>query len=176
MLKRMVEKYSFKNLTWDTEYFGIKSARLDLLSVMTELEFLEALDLTDGYEFICIANLNCCVENARLIAKHTDAFVADTNVQFVKKVPSMANVRDQSFRQSLSCNSVFNVSGQYSYDTDIVKMAEIIYTSSRFVSDKRFAERNGRLVYAEWVKNAFEKDDKYFITCVSEIGKINCTP
>lgn len=159
----MVEKYSFKNLIWDTEYFGIKSARLDLLSEMTEVEFLEALDLTDGYEFICIANLDCCVENARLIAKHTNAFVADTNVQFVKKYPFSMGMYCQQL-SSCICASDFKISNKYAYDPSIVGMTEQIYMASRFIADSRLLVRNGRAVYTEWVKNAFSKVDKYFIT------------
>ena len=169
-------RYRFKPLLWDSDFFGIKSARLDLLAELSEDEFRSALALTEGYEFVGIANQNCCVENARMIAKHTDAFVADTNVQFVEEVHFQENADCRNYNHTVNQVNreglIFQHSNNHPYSDDLIAMAASIYTTSRFVKDERLAARNGKSVYAEWVKSAFNKENKYYITCMDQSGHI----
>lgn len=76
----------FYDLKWDTEYFGIKSAKAILNKPLTCNEWKELKAKFKDYQFISIENRNSEPINAQMIGKDTSAFLADVNIQFEKKL------------------------------------------------------------------------------------------
>ncbi len=148
------DSYEVKPLYWDTDFFGVKSCKLTLNDRLTDTAFQDALSRVDGYDFVCIANRNCDVENAKMIAEYTNAFIADINVRFTKRLKKESD---------FSTEAGFSLDSGCKFDKDIVNIANNAYINSRFVRDESLRIRNGGGVHAEWVKNAFNKPDKYFI-------------
>lgn len=144
----------FKELPWDTAYFGVRSARLTLAASLSEAQMAEALASADQYEFVCIQNKDCDVENARNIGRMTNAFVADTNVRFEKRiVPSRVQAGEPGLAARGCCPP----------DQGVLHIAATAYRWSRFTSDRVLKAKKGALVYHEWAKNAFLKPDKFFL-------------
>lgn len=73
-------------LKWDTDYFGISCARVNLTGPATEAEQEEILSFCRSFDFVTLANLNNFSENNFWIGRRTNAFLADVNIQFFKSV------------------------------------------------------------------------------------------
>lgn len=154
--ERISEAVSSRALAWDTEFFGLRCHRIDLDGPASRLELMRALHMAKDAEFICIANRDCDIQNARLIAELTSACTADINVHFKKTVPGIAPYPQSPARDS------------YPACPDIVDLANQVFRDSRFVRDSRFAERRGGRMFGEWVKNAFGIPGKFFITATED--------
>ena len=49
------------------------------------------------------------------------------------------------------------------YDQDMVNIATTAFSYSRFINDPNINNVEAHQLYAKWVINAFEKENKYFI-------------
>lgn len=147
----MEHKLNVRELEWDTAYFGLACARIDLLDTVTEDALCIAFDQLRTASLVYITNLAENIENSALIAKHTDAFLVDTNIQFEKAI---TNVLPKKLIEAAS---------GYPGSQDILSIANRVYTKSRFISDKRLLSRRGQYMYGCWAENAFGRDDKFFL-------------
>jgi len=151
---------SFYDLEWDTEFFGINCAKAVLHSSLTPMEWNELQSKFSNSQFISITNLNSDPVNAQLIGKNTSAFLADINIQFVKKQSGTHELPENiTIHRSLERND------------QIIKIADFKY--SKFTEDPELAKRNGNQVYQQWLLNAFEKQDRYFALSRDEKEDIN---
>ena len=154
------EKVSFYDLKWDTEFFGVKSAKTIIYEPLTPEAWSELRARFKDYQFLSIENRNSEPINAQLIGKDTSAFLADVNIQFVKKIErTIEKPNDIDIFQRLERND------------QVLELAD--FSFSKFTEDKELADRGGRNVYHQWLGNSFEKDDKYFALSRSESGAIN---
>jgi len=55
----MSNNYECKFLEWDSNYFGIKSARLNLNGIIAKSEQKNILKIFENYQFITISNTDC---------------------------------------------------------------------------------------------------------------------
>ncbi|NCB43004.1 MAG: GNAT family N-acetyltransferase [Clostridia bacterium] len=154
-----------KKLDWDSEYFGVKSARMDLLSQVCEPELREQLCALDEMDFICISNHDCNIENNHLIARLTNAYTVDINIQFEKKISPTINEEINPTNGTIAGDF-------YPFNSDIYDIAQNDFRYSRFMTDKRLSALGGQNIYTEWVKNSFSKDGKFFL--VESIDKSAC--
>ena len=153
--------FVWERLSWDTAFFGVSSARLTLEEPLSEKRLSEALAQARGYAFVCIRNRGCDAQNAKGIARLTDAFVVDTNIQFEKRIASACMGETDALLPARDCCPP---------DAGVLDIASATFQVSRFLADEALKARNGALVYYEWVKNAFAQPGKYFLICRAPDG------
>lgn len=158
-MKNIKDAFSFYALQWDTDYFGVSSAKAILYKPLLFEEWVNLQDGFSHYQFISIMNLNSNPVNSQLIGKNTTAFLADINIQFVKKLENSVEIPN-------------NVTIQHSLKRNerIINIADFKF--SKFIEDRELAKRGGYEVYHQWLINAFEKPDKYFALSRDENGEI----
>ncbi|MDQ0413814.1 GNAT family N-acetyltransferase [Mesobacillus stamsii] len=151
---------TFNELKWDTDYFGVNSAKAILNRSLTLNEWDELKNRFKGYQFISIMNQNSEPVNARLIGEDTSAFLVDVNIQFVKKlIEPYLMPNNVTIHQSLERND------------RIIEMAD--FQISKFTEDLELAKRGGNHVYHQWLINAFGKPDKFYALSKNVMGDIN---
>ena len=152
------DSFSFKHLDWDTDFFDVKSAKAIVSGTLTLKEWQKILKLCEEYTFVSIVNMNSEPINSCFIGMNTPAYLVDTNIQFEKKVERIhQTANDVVIQNSLNRND------------EILKLSNFKY--SKFIEDPQLEKRNGRVVYFEWLKNAFEKEDKYFAISYNQQSK-----
>jgi len=148
-------------LDWDTNYFGVNSARVNLKGEIDDSAKNIILDFCREYEFITISNEGNYNENNNWIGTKTNAFLADINIKFTK-TPNL-HVVDAEKQTS--------VSNLYSKNEEILDIAKNAFQFSRFLNDYNLPFMKASNIYLHWTECAFDKPDKYFV--VSEIdGKV----
>lgn len=151
---------TFNELKWDTDFFGVTSAKVILHRPLTLYEWDELKSRFKGYQFISIMNKNSESINAQLLGKDTSAFLADVNIQFKKKLVAINGMpKDVTIYQALK------------RDDQILELADFQF--SKFTEDPVLAKRGGDQVYRHWLINSFGKKDKLFALSVDKVGNIN---
>lgn len=147
------ENYECFPLDWDTEYFGVESARVNLKGVVTEEGQVEILDYCKAFEFVTISNIGNIKENNQWIGKSSSAFLTDINIQFIK------NIKDEpSFLDKLT-----EAYKSYPRNGKILSIAESAFSYSRFFNDPSLPEKQAKNIYLHWTECAFNQDNKYFV-------------
>lgn len=140
---------TFNELYWDTDFFGVTSAKATLHKPLTLNEWLELKTRFKDYQFISIINKNSEPINAQLIGKDTSAFLADVNIQFEKKLVVIERTTENvTIHKALEKND------------RIIDIANFQF--SKFTEDPNLAKRGGGQVYRQWLINAFERQDMFF--------------
>ena len=153
MVIKLNKNYDVSRLDWDSNYFGIESARVNLRGIATMEEQNEIIKLCEKYKFIAIVNFDNVVENNVWIGKKTDSFLVDINVQFSKKV----------HKTNKNNNKICYVTNNLKRDQNIIEIAKNSFVYSRFFLDKNLPIAKSKNIYAYWTEGAFEKQDKYFV-------------
>jgi dTDP-4-amino-4,6-dideoxy-D-galactose acyltransferase len=151
---------SFYGLKWDTDFFGVTSAKAILHRPLTLNEWDELKIKFKDYQFISIMNNNSEPVNAQLIGNDTTAFLADMNIQFEKKLVGLNELPiNVTIHQALERND------------QIIELADFQF--SKFTEDPELGKRGGDQVYRQWLVNSFGKTDKFFALSKNETGDIN---
>ena len=154
------KEVSFYELKWDSEFFGVSSAKAILHMPLSLNEWAKLQAEFRDYQFISITNQNSEPINTQLIGKDTSAFLADVNIQFVKKLVGPYEISTNvTIHQSLERNN------------QITELADFKF--SKFTEDPELAKRGGDQVYFQWLINAFEKPDKFFALSRDENDNID---
>lgn len=151
----------FYELKWDTEFFGVTSAKAILNNPLTLNEWEELKNRFNYYQFISIVNYNSEPVNAQLIGRDTSAFLSDVNIQFTKKIKNTYEPR----------NNNITVHHALERNDQIIEMADFQF--SKFTEDPELAKREGDKVYHKWLINSFDNSDKFFALSKNENGEIN---
>lgn len=155
----MPEKnYECKLLEWDTDYFGVKSARVNLLGNVDEEGQEDILSFCKNYDFVTIANFENRNENNLWIGKKTSAFLADVNVQFVKELNSLETHSDEKTY----------VTNNLPVNDQILNIARKSFRYSRFFNDPNLSESKSQNIYLHWAEGAFLQEGKYYVICERE--------
>ncbi len=147
--------YSFKYLDWDTDYFGVKSGKIELFNEVTTHEQREILEILDAFEFTTICNFNNNNENNSWIGERLTASLKDVNVQF--------NLQLKEQNHDFSFNGNLIVRNNLEIDEDILDMASKLFLFSRFYNDSKLSKSKSANIYRQWALNAFNRETKYFI-------------
>lgn len=149
--------YEIIELNWDTDFFGVKSAKLNLNNEINEKEIEDIKNEIQEkeYEFITINNKNNNDKNNFMLQKLNNIFLADINVQFLKRINDT-----KEFQR----NDKIKIENEFNYEKQLLEIAKENFIYSRFYNDKNL--RKDKNVYVEWTRNAFGKNDKYF--CIYE--------
>ncbi|MBD8589478.1 GNAT family N-acetyltransferase [Peribacillus simplex] len=161
MKKEITENaVTFYDLVWDTEYFGVTSAKAILNRPLSKNEWVELKTRYRDYQFISIVNLNSEPVNTQMIGKDSSAFLADVNIQFVKKIERPHEVQKNiAVHQSLGRND------------QLIEIADFQF--SKFTEDPELAKRGGDQVYRKWLINSFDKSEKFYALSKDENGDLN---
>lgn len=151
-----MEKYTFKHLDWDTEFFGVASARAALLEALTEQDFEELFNQCDGYGFVTIENTCGEYSNDYHLGKKSEAYIADCSVTLKKQSTAYSSdaYGDNKIRQATEDDLPW-----------ITEIAGNAFKNSRFFNDPEITEDQVSNLYSSWVKNAFsDKNKAVFVT------------
>lgn len=159
-MKNIEDVTTLNELKWDTDFFGVASAKSTLYKPLTLNEWLELKTRFKDYQFISIMNMNSEPINAQFIGKGTSAFLADINIQFEKKLLGIdEKPKDVTIHQALEKND------------QVIGIADFQF--SKFTEDPELAKRGGDQVYHQWLINSFGKTDKFYALSKDEMGNIN---
>jgi len=147
------ESFELTKLDWDTEYFGVRSAKVLLNDVVSKeaKEIIKRFML--AYDFITITNTDNRSDNNFWLATETSAFQTDINIQFIKQLPYIR------FKETY----VTEVHDAYPRNGQILETASKAFKYSRFFNDPWLPTEKGKKLYAQWVENAFNKPGRYFV-------------
>lgn len=151
---------NFYDLKWDTDFFGVTSAKAVLNKPVTLCEWEELKKRFNDYQFISIVNNNSEPVNAQMIGKDTSAFLADVNVQFFKKINT-----PQDRPLNITIHRALERNDQ------VIEIADFQF--SKFTDDPELAKRRGDQLYNQWLINSFNNQDKFYALSNDENGDIN---
>lgn len=149
-------KYNFIKLAWDTEYFGIHSAKVVLNEKISTIDFDNILNRASNYDFITLSNLHNNTENNQLIGLLSKAFLVDINVQFEM------NVKTSEGKNYYPSQNYYLVNDQ------VIQIASNSFNHSRFFNDPYLNKNQSKDIYLNWVKSSFDRSDKFFIIAEEE--------
>jgi len=161
-MKTIEDVVTFNELNWDTEFFGVTSAKVVLHRPLTLNEWAVLKTKLRSYQFISIVNKNSEPVNAQLVGKDTAAFLADVNLQFEKKpvhLDTNEKLKNVTIHQAMERND------------QVVNLAK--FHCTKFTEDPELAKRGGDQVYRHWVINSFGKPDKFYALSREPNGDIN---
>lgn len=153
--------FELQSLEWDTNYFGVSSARVNLNGIVEELGQEEIIAFCKDYDFVTILNSNNIKENNHWIGNKTPAFLADMNIQFSKNLVERLDHHDDT-TYVVNC---------LSRNEQIVNIAKKSFNYSRFFNDPSLPQKKASEIYLYWTECAFNQEDKYFVVSEKE-GKI----
>lgn len=151
---------NFQELKWDTEFFRVTCSKTILYEKLTKAEWRQLKEKFGDYQFISIENRNSETTNAQLIATDTNAFLADVNIQFKKKIRVDGDMPEAV--------QIFHAMER---DDRIITVGSFQF--SKFTEDPELAKRGGAEVYRQWIINSFGKLDKFYAIAEGENGGIN---
>jgi dTDP-4-amino-4,6-dideoxy-D-galactose acyltransferase len=151
-----MNKFHYKFLEWDTNYFGVNSGRVTLNESIGSKEWVLISKALQENDFNIIDNVNNVSSNNLFISKLSGAFVTDINFQFTKEINEEikhVNKFDISIQNKLPINN------------EILDISKNSYKHSRFFNDPYLNKDKARDVYGHWVQSSFLNENKYFIIC-----------
>lgn len=149
------DRFVTRDLSWDTSYFGEKCGRIDILEKINENDMKSIEGYIEDNVFVTITNGKENSFNNNYIGTKLNAFLSDVNIHLKKNVV-IANVTKNE-------NNI-NICNRTVYSQEMLDLADGVFTNSRFLNDNNISKEKAKGLYREWVKNSFEKEEKYFIT------------
>lgn len=147
---------------WDTNYFGVMSAKVILKDSIRENESNALMNFLSNFDFVTITNLDNNKENNYWLGQNMGMYLADINVQFIKDL-SEENVESETPAE------VFEA---YQHDDRVLKIAHCAFKYSRFFNDPNLPPVKAKGIYAHWAENAFGKPGRYYILAKNQ-GEIS---
>lgn len=96
-VNKVKQNIELLSLDWDSDYFGVKSAKVNLYKEISKQDQKKIIKNSTKFEFITISNLNNNNINNAWIGEDTDAFLTDMNVQLSKKVKKKTRIFKQNY-------------------------------------------------------------------------------
>lgn len=149
------DRYNFRDLEWDTQYFNKKSCRIDMYKKIEQEDISNIETIIRTYQFITITNSKGNSFNNNYIGNNLKAFLTDVNVQLKKEI--IATSIDKY-------DSNMEVENNKKYDEKLLNLVDGIFENSRFLNDHNIKVEKANGMYKKWIENSFNKSNKYFIT------------
>lgn len=153
-MQNLQTKAQIYKLFWEEETFGIKAAKLNLESELTEEVWSNLKKKIKEYDMVVLNNYGNNSKNNLLISQLDNCYVSDINVQFQKKVSNI----------SKSKNYKIKITNNKEIDEDILEIAKKSFIYSRFYNDPNLDNKKAKCIYVDWTRNSFNKENKYFVT------------
>ena len=144
-------------LQWDTDYFGVSSARVNLNGVADKQGQDEIIEFCKNFDFVTISNIGNIKENNFWIGNRTNAFLVDINIQFLKVLTDKPYPDERTY-----------VLNNYKRNEQVVKIAKDSFQYSRFFNDPKLPSAQAKNIYLNWTECAFGQENKYFVICERE--------
>lgn len=138
--------------TWDTNYFGVRSARAIINKIASEHGFSLLLNFLNEYEFVTIINSNNNHENNLLLSKIPGILLVDINVQYEKDLAKGLN----------NSQAVIEIYEAYTRDESVLRIASEAFQYSRFYNDPSLPVDKVKKIYSHWVNDAFNKHGRFY--------------
>lgn len=145
------KKYICEKLAWDTQHFGVESAKITLKEEISYSDLLYLSDVLHGYKFIVVTNMNNNAANNYLIGRSINAFLVDVNIQFEKRVVSQ--------QRAIDTNTIIRNNMESNEKIKQIAVRSFVY--SRFFNDPHLSKEEAYKVYENWVINSFNNESKY---------------
>lgn len=144
--------FDYTYLNWDSDFFGVSSGRIVLKEEISSSNQKLIQEKLLENQFTVIYNENNLAANNIWLGEETSASLTDINVQFLKT--------SKEFSQE-SVEHVI-ISNALPTTDDILEIASQSFNYSRFFNDPYLNKDKASLVYWNWVKSSFGKEEKYF--------------
>jgi ribosomal protein S18 acetylase RimI-like enzyme len=162
LLKLSCDEFDAFESKIDSEYFGIRSAKVILKKAcILENRQNDLLTFLNNFEFSSITNKANDPFNNRWLGEKTTAFLTDMNIQLVKNA-SLVEINDGRDRRIVEIIDNFPGSDR------VLQIAENAFEVSQFLNDPYLPKENARCIYADITKNAFGKPGRFFAVINSE--------
>lgn len=148
-----IMNYIEKELKWDSEYFGCKCARIDIIKELDKREEQRIKELSNGYDFITITNKKELHKNNMFIGKSLKAYLVDVNVRL------SCSLNDIHIKGLDNKSNIYNSLNE---NQEILQIAKSSFIKSRFYNDPSIDIKKSSDIYVNWVKNSFRDKNKYF--------------
>ncbi len=149
----MENNWHIKKLEWDSLFFGLNVGKITIENEINEDEMINLNKLSQNFQFYTINNVGNLFNNNVNIGKHTNGYLADVNIQFKKKIKRLL-INDYPDIEIKITN--------FKKKSDKIIELSSNFNESRFVLDSNFEKDVAIEMYKEWVKNSFERENKYF--------------
>lgn len=160
--KKLQETYKVNKLEWDTRYFGIDSARVELLAELSTTDQIEVMNLIEKYKFTTLVNYNFNNMNNLWLSNLENCYFVDVNVQYQKQI---VNQMENYIENKSILHSKDNV-----IESEIIHIAQTSFNYSRFYNDPFLEKEKAMNIYVEWVKSSFKNQLKEFLIYKNESG------
>ncbi|NTW70835.1 MAG: GNAT family N-acetyltransferase [Eubacteriaceae bacterium] len=158
----MDRAYEFLEQKWDSEFFKMKCARVHIEKNLSTGEFSGLKKKVRNFEFVTIDNNASATENNIKICSLKGCCLVDVPMIFFYEV----TFQDQG--QSIG----IEIGNRYPEDEKIKTMARNSFLRGRFYKDPSIEKSKADDLYGNWIKNAFSRDDKYFVVTEEKTGFI----
>ncbi len=148
--------YEYRNLEWDTNYFGIKSARVTLKDKINRNEWVKIRNLIVENDFVVIDNINNNSINNFFISNLLGVFLTDINFQFIK------TIEENGYNKHITDDNIM-IKNNMKYNKQIVDISKNSYKYSRFFNDPFLDKDKAVNIYSHWVESSFLRENKYFL-------------
>lgn len=152
----LINNYECISLKWDTDYFGVDSARVNLGGIVDEKGQEDIIEFSRNYGFVTICNNGNINENNYWIGNRTNAFLTDINIQFIKNLADKPNCKNEKNEKAYVANCLHG-------SKQILNIARKSFNCSRFFNDFKLPEKEAKNIYVHWTECAFEQEDKFFV-------------
>jgi ribosomal protein S18 acetylase RimI-like enzyme len=149
--------YEYKFLDWDTNYFGVKSARVILKNKIDRDEWVKVRNLILDNEFIVIDNVNNDSVNNFFISNLSGIFLTDINFQFTKEI------KESNINQSSAYEKNITIHNNMPWNKQVIEISKNSFKFSRFFNDPFLDKKRSRNIYSHWVESAFLDENRYFL-------------
>lgn len=153
--------YTVTPLTWDSAHFGYPCAKAVLTGVLTAQESDAFFEETKAFRFVTVNNPDSFPENNDILSCHPDILQADTNILLVNRGPVL-------LPDSNTVSHDICISDKVSLPDEVRDMVKHAFIHSRFYADSHIDAEKASGVFESWVKNAQNKEGKYFCICTIE--------
>jgi ribosomal protein S18 acetylase RimI-like enzyme len=161
LLKLSCDEFDAFESRIDSEYFGIRSAKVILKKAcILEKRQNNLLSFLNNFEFSSITNKSNNPINNRWLGENTTAFLTDMNIQLVKKA-SIVEIND---------GRMVEITDNFLGSDRVVQIAESAFEVSQFLNDPYLPWEKARCIYADITRNAFGKPGRFFTVINSEEG------
>ncbi len=155
--------YELQELNWDTEFFGLRCARVRIFEDLDCIQFSRLVKGIQDYGFVTIDNVIGSGDNNRVLCSMQGNYLVD--------VPLTFSYALSSEDRNVSPLGIF-VTNDLPADEKIEFIAKKSFLQGRFYKDPAIDHSAADDLYASWIRNAFLRKDKYFVLDVERNGFI----
>lgn len=150
--------YTITPLAWDSAHFDCPCAKVQLTKPLTKQEANALFEEAKPFRFVTISNPDQFPENNALLASCSNIIHADTNILLHNPGPGLLPA-------PIPFSDCVQIADNISVPDALLTLAKNSFIHSRFYADPHISAEKAGGVFENWVKNAQNKEGKYFCIC-----------